>query len=76
MADQIKLGIGVTANTDQAKGAFVTLEQVLRDTKKEAEESSKASEQASKKEEEAAKKATEAAKEQAAAQQQAVAGTA
>ena len=76
MADQIKLGIGVTANTDQAKGAFVSLEQVLRETKKEAEESGKASEAASKKEEEAAKKAAEAAKEQAQAQQQATAATA
>jgi hypothetical protein len=76
MADQIKLGIGVTANTDQAKGAFVTLEQILKDTKKEAEESGRASEAAGKKEEEAAKKAAEAAKEQAQAQKQATEATA
>ena len=60
MANEIEMGIAVSANTEGAKKGLTELKSIIAETSKESEKQGKASEEASKKEEESAKKATEA----------------
>ena len=65
MANEIEMGIAVSANTEGAKKGLTELKSIIAETSKESEKQGKASEDASRKEEEGAKRAAEAAKTQA-----------
>lgn len=65
MANEIEMGIAVSANTEGAKKGLTELKSIISETSKESEKQGKASEEASRKEEEGAKRAAEAAKKQA-----------
>lgn len=65
MANEIEMGIAVSANTEGAKKGLTELKSIIAETSKESEKQGKASEEANRKEEEGAKRAAEAAKKQA-----------